>query len=57
MKEKLIVVAYIAIIVLVIGWLVMQTISYMSLNNWDLRCVFVDCKVVTTRELQNEQRN
>ena len=52
MKEKLIVVAYIAIIVLVIGWLVMQTISYMSLNNWDLRCVFVDCKVVTTREEQ-----
>lgn len=49
MKEKLIAVAYIAIIVLVIGWLVMQTISYMSLNDWDLRCVFVDCKVVTTR--------
>lgn len=54
MKEKLIVVAYIAIFVLIIGWLIMQTISYMSLNNWDLRCVFVDCKVVTTRELQNE---
>lgn len=49
MKEKLIGVAYIAIIVLVIGWLIMQTISYMSLNDWDLRCVFVDCKVVTTR--------
>ena len=38
-----------ALIILVLVWIVGSVISYMSLNDWDLRCVFVDCKVVTTR--------
>ena len=25
---------------------VFEMASYMSLNNWDIRCIFVDCKPV-----------
>lgn len=30
------------IIVLIVG----SMISYMSLNNWDIRCILVECKPV-----------
>lgn len=39
-------VAFWAAIAYVIG----SMVSYMSLNNWDIRCVFTDCKPITVRE-------
>ena len=36
----------ILVIILVISFIIGSMISYMSLNNWDIRCVFTDCKIV-----------
>lgn len=33
-----------------IAYVIGSMVSYMSLNNWDIRCVFTDCKPITVRE-------
>lgn len=35
-----------AILIAIPVLIILSMISYMSLNNWDLRCVFVECKPV-----------
>ena len=34
---------------LIIGLIIGSMISYMSLNNWDIRCVLTKCEPVTVR--------
>lgn len=34
------------IIVVIVFVIVFEMVSYMSLNNWDMRCIFVECKPV-----------
>ena len=41
---------YILVGVLIIAWIIGSMISYMALNNWDIRCMFTDCKVVTVKD-------
>lgn len=41
---------YIVAILVVIAYVIGSMVSYMSLNNWDIRCVFIDCKPITVRE-------
>lgn len=36
--------------VLAIAWVIGSMISYMSLNNWDIRCVLTECKPITITE-------
>lgn len=38
----------------IIGFIIGSMISYMSLNNWDIRCVFTECKPVTVRGGEDE---
>lgn len=45
---------YVAIVILIIAVIIFSMISYMSLNNWDIRCVFTECHPVTIREGENE---
>jgi hypothetical protein len=40
---------YILAGLLIIGLIVGNMISYMSLNNWDIRCVLTECKPITVR--------
>lgn len=30
----------------ILGFIIFIMASYMSLNNWDIRCIFVECKPV-----------
>lgn len=39
-------VVYVLVAILLIATVIGSMISYMSLNNWDIRCVFTDCKIV-----------
>lgn len=41
---------YVLVGVLIVACVIASMISYMSLNNWDIRCVLVDCKPITVRE-------
>ena len=40
---------YILVGLLIIGLIIGSMISYMSLNNWDIRCVLTECKPITVR--------
>lgn len=33
-------------LIVIIGFIIFRMAVYMSLNNWDIRCVFVQCKSV-----------
>lgn len=37
---------YVLILLGIICLAALSMVSYMSLNNWDVRCVFVECKPV-----------
>lgn len=37
---------YVLILLGIICLVVLSMVGYMSLNNWDMRCVFVECKPV-----------
>ena len=37
---------YVLILLGIIGIIIFAMVSYMSLNNWDIRCIFVECKPV-----------
>ena len=50
-------IVYMAILIAIPVIIIISMISYMSLNNWDLRCVFVECKPVRVIEEQNEKGN
>lgn len=41
---------YILAAVLSIAWIIGSMISYMSLNDWDVRCILTDCKPVSIKE-------
>lgn len=36
----------ILVLIVIIGFIIFRMAVYMSLNNWDIRCVFVQCKSV-----------
>lgn len=44
------IVAIWVVIGVVIAYVIGSMVSYMSLNNWDIRCVFINCKPITVRE-------
>ena len=37
---------YVLVLLGIIGIVVFAMASYMSLNDWDIRCIFVECKPV-----------
>lgn len=37
---------YVLVLLIIIVVIVFEMVSYMSLNNWDMRCIFVECKPV-----------
>ena len=37
---------YVLILLGVVCVVVLSMVSYMSLNNWDIRCLFVECRPV-----------
>lgn len=40
---------YVLLLVFVVGWTIASMVSYMSLNNWDIRCAFSECRPITVR--------
>lgn len=40
---------YVLLLLAIIGS-IFAMVSYMSLNNWDIRCIFVECKPVRVIE-------
>ena len=50
-------VGYVVLIIAMLVLPIISMVSYMSLNNWDLRCAFVECKPVKVIGDENEQSN
>ena len=48
---------YVLILLGIIGIIILAMVSYMSLNNWDIRCIFVECKPVKVIGGEDEQRD
>ena len=54
LKLKFKLLSYILVLLGLLGIIIFALVSYMSLNEWDIRCIFVECKPVRIVGGENE---